>query len=68
MPSFIQELVQALAVCEDVDENTIVILCERLWHSPRTALQLKEFAEIGYCDSQMALSECSRIEQFTEGA
>ena len=68
MPSFIEELVQALALCEDVDENTIVMLCQRLWHSPRTAIQLKEFAEIGYCNSEMALSECSRIEQFTEGA
>ena len=68
MPKFIQELVQVLALCEDVDENTIVRLCQRLWHSPRTAMQLKEFAEIGYCNNEMALSECARIERFTGGA
>lgn len=68
MPSFISEFVQVLALCEDVDENSIVMLCQRLWHSPRTAMQLKENVEIGYCDNEMALSECTRIERFTGGA
>lgn len=65
---FIRDLVQALSFCEDVGEETIVSISQRLWHSPRTAMQLKEFAEIGYCNNEMPLSECTRIERFTGGA
>ena len=68
MPTFIRDLVQALSFCEDVDEETIVSISQRLWHSPRTAMQLKNFAEIGYCNNEMALSECFRIERYTGGA
>ena len=65
MPTFIKDLIQALSFCEDVNEETIVNISQRLWHSPRTARQLTEFVEIGYCNNQMVLSECERIERLT---
>lgn len=68
MPGFINVLVHALAECEDVDESTIVSLSSQLRNSPRTAGLLASFAEIGYCNDEMVLSECNRLFRFTGGA
>ena len=67
MPGFIEGLVRALARCEDVDESTIVRLSCRLMRSPRTAVLLTCFAELGYCDSEQLLSECNRLLKVTGG-
>lgn len=67
MPGFIEGLVRALARCEDVDESTIVRLSCRLMRSPRTAVLLTCFAELGYCDSEQLLLECNRLLKVTGG-
>lgn len=68
MPGFIKVLVHALANCEDVDEHTIVSISWQLRNSPRTASLLASFAEIGYCNSEMVLSEFKRLSRYTGGA
>ena len=68
MPGFIKELVRVLAFCEDVDEATIISLSSELWNRPRTAGLLRAYAEIGYCNDEMILSEYKRLSRFTEGA
>ena len=67
MPGFIKALVHALAQCEDVDESTIVSVTRRLWNSPVTTGLLLSFVEIGYCDSVLIQTECSRLLKFTGG-
>ncbi len=67
MPGFIKQFVHALARCEDVDETTIVRLSCKLMHSPRTAVLLTCFAELGYCDGDLLLSECSCLLDVTGG-
>ncbi len=67
MPGFIKVLVHALANCEDVDEHTIVSVSWQLRNSPRTASLLTSFAEIGYCNSEMVLSEFERLSRLREG-
>ena len=67
IPGFINELVHALASCEDVDEPTIMYLSFKLLGSPRTAELLASFAEIGYSNNEMILSECNRLLVVTGG-
>ena len=68
LPPFIKELVCALALGGDVDEDTIIAVTTRLWRSPATAGMLTAFAEIGWCDSNMVLAECNRLCRFTGGS
>ena len=68
MPPFIRELVRALALGGDVDEDTIIAVTTRLWKSPETAGMLAAFADIGWCDSKMVLAECDRLCRFTGGS
>jgi len=68
LPPFIRELVRALAIGGDVDEDTIIAVTTRLWDSPATAGMLTAFAEIGWCDSKMVLAECDRLFVFMGGA
>lgn len=67
MPGFIKVLVHALAQCEDVDESTIVKLSCELRNSPKAAGLLTSFAEIGYSNNEMLVSECARLMRVTGG-
>lgn len=68
MPCFISKLIHALAQCEDVDETTIVSLSRWLMNSPKTAILLTAFAELGYCNSEIVLTEYERLSRYTGGA
>ena len=67
MPGFIKQLVRVLSECEDVDESVIVFLSVKLKSSPKTAGLLTAFAEIGYSDNDMLLSEYRRLLNVTGG-
>ena len=68
MPGFIKQHVRVLSECEDVDESVIVFLSVKLKSSPKTAGLLTAFAEIGYSNNEMLLSECSRLMSVTGAA